>query len=341
MIQGLKPGVEMLTDHLDLTFSMVWTIVVANLLAAGVLMIWSKQVAKVAFVPSHLLVPGVLATVFMGAWLGGASLGTWVSCLGAGLLGYMMKQSDWPRPPLILALVLGPIMENAFQISMRVHAGVEWLARPIVIAIAVLIGLTIFLAWKNHSRMERSEQPENGTGGDDRREAGSAVISVVFALCLAIVFVAAGINALPWPASVRQFPIAIVIAGVAFTSVVLMRETHALRRMVSVDGLASIVAGTANRLILPKSLEFFGFLVGLVVVMPWIGQKLALPLFVVAYLWWWSDFGWRTITIYALATWTVLIVFYEMVLHVFWYPAAAWFWLSDALPSWFPLWLVV
>lgn len=65
----------MLTTELHVTFSMVWTIVVANIVAAGLLMIWSRQVAKVAFLPGHLIVPGMIPFVFMGAWLGGAALG--------------------------------------------------------------------------------------------------------------------------------------------------------------------------------------------------------------------------------------------------------------------------
>lgn len=54
LIQGLKPGPDMLTSELHITFSMVWTIVIANIVAAGLLMMWSKQVAKVAFVPGQL-----------------------------------------------------------------------------------------------------------------------------------------------------------------------------------------------------------------------------------------------------------------------------------------------
>jgi hypothetical protein len=72
-----------------------------------------------------------------------------------------------------------------------------------------------------------------------------------------------------------------------------------------------------------------------------IGQKLALPLFVVAYLLWWSDFGWRLIALYGLLTWAALIVFYDQVLHVFWYPAVLSDWLSAALPAWLPPWLFV
>jgi TctA family transporter len=339
MIQGLKPGVEMLTDHLDLTFSMVWTIVVANILAAGLLMVWSKQVAKVAFVPSHMLVPGVVATVFMGAWLGGSSLGTWVSCLAAGLLGYVMKQSGWPRPPLILALVLGPIMENAFQISMRVHGGLEWLGRPIVLAILAIIALTVFLAWKGQSRFEQlAENAKPEDDGDD----GSALVSVLFALALIGLFVWAGVVALPWPTSVKQFPVAIAVPGAIFAAVALIRVTRELARRVTADGgPRPIVRAAAAQLNLRQSLQFFGLLLALILVMLVIGQKLALPLFVVAYLVWWSEFGWRLIALYGMLTWAALIVFYDQVLHVFWYPAALSDWLSAALPAWLPPWLFV
>ena len=48
LIQGLKPGPEMLTTELHITFSMVWAIVIANIAAAGLLMVWSQQVAKIA-----------------------------------------------------------------------------------------------------------------------------------------------------------------------------------------------------------------------------------------------------------------------------------------------------
>ena len=133
LIQGLRPGPDMLTTELHITFSMVWASVVANIVVAILLMLWSKQVAKVAFVPGHLLVPGVILFVFMGAWLGGASLGDWISCITMGIIGFIMKRGGWPRPPLILALILGSIMEHAFQISMGAADGAHWLyTRPIV-----------------------------------------------------------------------------------------------------------------------------------------------------------------------------------------------------------------
>ncbi|MDA0241720.1 MAG: tripartite tricarboxylate transporter permease, partial [Proteobacteria bacterium] len=116
LIQGLKPGPDMLTTELHITFSMVWTIVLANIICALLLMVLTNHVAKVAFIRGHLIVPGVIMFIFMGAWLGGASIGDWVACLTMGIVGFIMKRGGWPRPPLVLALILGSIMEKSFQI---------------------------------------------------------------------------------------------------------------------------------------------------------------------------------------------------------------------------------
>ncbi|MBT6362953.1 MAG: tripartite tricarboxylate transporter permease, partial [Rhodospirillaceae bacterium] len=149
VIQGLKPGPEMLTTSLHITFSMVWDIVLANILAAGVLMIWSRQIAKIAFLPGHSVVPGVLVFILMGAWVANASIGDWWVCLVFGVLGYTLKQGGWPRPPLVLALVLGSLMEENLHLSLGVYGGIEWLwERPIVIIINILILATLYLAAK-------------------------------------------------------------------------------------------------------------------------------------------------------------------------------------------------
>ncbi|MGY9001082.1 MAG: tripartite tricarboxylate transporter permease, partial [Rhodospirillales bacterium] len=146
VIQDIKPGPEMLGSNLHITYSMVWTIIVANVLVAILLMFWSKQVAKIAFIRGHLIVPGVILFVFMGAWLGGASIGDWVTCLFMGIIGFIMKRGGWPRPPLVLALILGPILENAFQISLRTHQGYGWLEGPIVLIIMAMVILTLVFA---------------------------------------------------------------------------------------------------------------------------------------------------------------------------------------------------
>ena len=320
LIQGLKPGPEMLTEKLDITFSMVWAIVAANILAAVLLMLWSRQVARVAFVRGHLIVPGVILFVFMGAWLGGASIGDWIACLAMGVIGFAMKRGGWPRPPLVLALILGPILENAFQISMRIHAGPEWLGRPIVLVILALIFVTLFLSARGIARSRAApDAPAWGEGAE-----GSPVISAPFAALMTAVFALAALEALEWPAVVRQFPLTAAVPGVALCFAVLWRETPLLRAAArEAGGLAAAAGAAARDALLGPAARFFGYLAGLVLVAYLFGQMIALPLFIAVYLRRWGGYRWRVSLVYAAGGWAFLYGFYDRVMHVFWHQPLA------------------
>ena len=316
LIQGLKPGPEMLTDKLDLTFSMIWTIVVANVLVAGLLMVWSNQVAKVAFIRGHLIVPGVILFVFMGAWLGGASMGDWIACLTLGVVGFFMKRGGWPRPPLVLALILGPILENAFHISMRVHAGPGWLGRPIVLVIAALVVLTLALsAYRYATSKRRPDGPSIGEGTER-----NLTISVPLAVAMTALFVWAAVESLAWPAMVRQFPLTAAIPAAALSFAVLWIEGRALRAAVGeVGGLRAVAVADAGNAVLGRACIFFGYLIALLAVGYLFGQMVALPLFIATYLWRWGRYGWTVSLGYAAAGWAFLYLFYGKVMNVFWH----------------------
>ncbi|MDP6174061.1 MAG: tripartite tricarboxylate transporter permease, partial [Rhodospirillales bacterium] len=209
LIQGLKPGPDMLTSELHITFSMVWSIVVANIIVAALLLVLCNQVAKVAFLPGHLIVPGVIVFIFMGAWLGGASMGDWVACISMGIVGFILKRGGWPRPPLVLALILGNILENSFQISMRAYDGANWLTRPVVLGIIVIIVITIVLAARGITKVKRSDTKDKPAAGEGAER--NPIISLPFSIVMAIMFAWAAVESLQWPESVQQFPLTIAL----------------------------------------------------------------------------------------------------------------------------------
>lgn len=337
LIVGLRPGPDMLTTELHVTFSMVWMIVVANIVVAGLLMMWSKQVAKVAFVPGHLVVPGVILFVFMGAWLGGASLGDWISCLVMGIVGFVMKRGGWPRPPLVLAFILGRIMETSFQISMRAHDGLGWALRPAVLIIAVLIVLTIVFAVRGITKNKTANAPTQGEGGER-----NPLISLPFSLLMLALFAWAYAEAQQWPDTVRQFPSAAAIPGGAMVLFVLLFDWRDARAAIQSHGtVAAAFRDAADRALLGRAAMFFGYLIAMILVMLVIGQKFAVPLFIATYLIRWGNYGWRIALGYAAAGWLVMVAFYDQVMHLFWHPSWLSDWLPELLPEWLPSWLFV
>jgi TctA family transporter len=141
LIKGLVPGPAMLTKHLDMTFAFVWFIVISNIITVMICFLFLEQLARITHVRGALLVPGILLLVYLGAFVESKSIFDMGITLLFGFIGLVMVYVDWPRPPLILGLVLGALIERNFFISYEIHA-LGFLLNPVVLLIFV-IGLGV------------------------------------------------------------------------------------------------------------------------------------------------------------------------------------------------------
>ena len=166
LIQGLVPGPEMLSPdskggHLSLTFSFVWIIVVSNIITTAVCFLFLGQIAKITQVRSTLVIPFILILSYIGAFAENNALGDVITMLVFGALGWVMVQTDWPRPPLILGLVLGKLAEQNLFLSID-NYGLEWLGFPSVIGLFALIVLgtlyPVFQRWREKRNKPRYKE---------------------------------------------------------------------------------------------------------------------------------------------------------------------------------------
>lgn len=155
IIQGLVPGREMLTTNLSLTFAMAWTMIISNLIAITICVLLVRQLAAITRIRGALLVPPLIALVFLGAYAERNTLFDVLVALAFGGLGLAMNALGWPRAPLILGLVLGGTIENYLSLSVNRY-DFEWLGRPLVavlLATSVLVALSPYLqAWLRRRR---------------------------------------------------------------------------------------------------------------------------------------------------------------------------------------------
>src|SRR5919109_1447569 len=134
---GLVPGPDMLTKHLPVTFSMVWTIVIANLITVLACFALLDQLAKVTTVRAGVLIPALVVLIFIGSYTSNNHYGDLVVTLLFGALGYLMVLGGWPRAPFVLGLVLGKIAESYLYISVARYEA-AWLTRPVVLILFAL-----------------------------------------------------------------------------------------------------------------------------------------------------------------------------------------------------------
>ncbi len=142
LIMGILPGPDMLTKHLALTFSMVWTLVIANVITVALCLLVLDQLAKVTYVRGALIIPFVLLLVFVGSYTANGQIADLIVTLIFGLLSYFMVLFGWPRPPFVLGFVLGKVIETYLFISVSRY-GFTWLRHPVVMALIVLMAVVI------------------------------------------------------------------------------------------------------------------------------------------------------------------------------------------------------
>jgi TctA family transporter len=137
LLKGLVPGPAMLTKNLDVTYAMVWIIVVSNIIAVAVSFLFLNQLVRLTYVRAVLLVPFLMVLTAFGAYTAHNSFADILLMLGATVVGVAAIRWDWPRAPLLLALVLGDIAERYLFLSYSLYEW-RWLSRPLVIGFAAV-----------------------------------------------------------------------------------------------------------------------------------------------------------------------------------------------------------
>ncbi|HWO42054.1 MAG TPA: tripartite tricarboxylate transporter permease [Candidatus Eisenbacteria bacterium] len=136
---GYLPGPEMVKKNPDMIYSVVWIQGISGLLGTLVGFVLAGQLAKLAQVRYTFMVPTLFFFILMGSFSVNRDPLDLVVAVAFGFLGYFMKRCGYPRPALILGLVLGDLMEKYLYRSMASY-GFTWMTRPAVI---VLFGLAL------------------------------------------------------------------------------------------------------------------------------------------------------------------------------------------------------
>ena len=234
LIHGLTPGPEMLTKHLDVTYTLVWSVALANVLGAGICFLFANQLAKVALIRIGILAPVVLAVVFVGAFQGSRQWGDIYALLIFGFFGWVMKRMKWPRPPLILGFVLGNLVERYLFISVERY-GAEWLTFPVVtIVFAITLYGVLRPILKGYFARPRTGETRGATFGFQRESlnpdlAFSFLVLALFVVCLAI--------SSQWEFGAQLVPQVVGWSGLLFTGWLILAAMFVRPAQVQATGL--------------------------------------------------------------------------------------------------------
>ena len=146
IIYGMQPGPMLIKQHPDLFWGVVTSMYIGNamllVLNLPLIGVW----VKILKIPYPILFPLILLFCLIGVFSLNNNVGEIGLMLFFGGVGYLMKKFNYEAAPLVLALVLGPMMENALRQSLIMSNGSVsiFFARPISLGI-VLVVLALLL----------------------------------------------------------------------------------------------------------------------------------------------------------------------------------------------------
>jgi TctA family transporter len=322
LIHGLVPGPDMLTTHLDVTYTLVWSIAIANILGAGICFAFANQLAKIAQIPIGILAPVILSITFIGAFSSSRQWGDLIAMLIIGLLGWIMKRLGWPRPPLLLGFVLGALVERYMFISVTRYGG-DWLSRPIVMVVLVITAFGLLKPIINKVRAGRAVETPEMAPRKLRLILGDVWPDALFAGIMAAMFGISLIVSSKWEFEARLVPQVIAITGLIFAFLVTLSRTFSFStESPTLKGIYFDIQADYGDLTSRTVFSRFGiyfiwclFPLGAGLV---IGLMPALLLFLIGLLRIGGREKWSMVAIVSIGTWGFNYVLFHMILHIPW-----------------------
>ncbi|MFP6829475.1 MAG: tripartite tricarboxylate transporter permease [Gammaproteobacteria bacterium] len=160
---GIVPGPQMLISGLDLVFSMVWIIVIANVLTTLIGLAISSHLARLPALSPSVLIPMVLSVCFFGAFATRGLLADVVVAAIFGAIGYVMDKYDYSRANFVIAMVLAEMIERNLHISLGLYGNLFVFTRPITLAMFIFIVFTTALPfirrWRRRQLVTHGKAP--------------------------------------------------------------------------------------------------------------------------------------------------------------------------------------
>ncbi len=346
MIHGLVPGPDMLSKNLGVTYGMVWSVALANVLGAGLCYLFSEQFARLATLRYTLIMPSTLGIIYIGAFQGTRNWGDLYTLAIFGVLGWMMKQMKFPRPPLVLGLVLGEVVERYLFISIQRY-GITWFSRPIVIVLFAIAIWGLVRPFMQDVRIHGGIR-KMMSGFHAKPNLQPEHLFSVFILCVLGYMM---FEASHWNMSAKIVPLIVGSLAFTFCSISLLNaifrrpEDQAelglnaeviekLEQKIHMD-LESDTDHVPTNVIYGRAAIFFGWLLAFMASMAVFGLIPTVPFFVVAYMRYEGPEPWKLVIPQAVGLTIFIWYVFDQLLSIPWPPTyfGTWFPVLKMIPS--------
>lgn len=164
IIRGLRPGPSLFAEHGDIAYTLFAGFFVASVVTLLVGLSLAKLFAKILNLSKRLLLPIILSLCLVGAYaIQNAVFDVYVTVF-FGIFGYLLRKLGFQGSPIVLALILGPMAEYNFRLTLTASQGnySVFVTRPICLTFLIVALLSIlYPIWRNYRRKSKIAGGQN------------------------------------------------------------------------------------------------------------------------------------------------------------------------------------
>ena len=305
---GIVPGEAMISNTPHYLYTMIFIIVFANFFATGLSLGLAGTFAKVSILPFYVIVPMTLIFTIAAAYGISFSYEDLAVLVVFSFIGVFMRRYGWPRPPVLVAVVLGPQVQTYLWLSIDRYSWHFLLFPGVIIIIGVIVATVFFPMWR--SRKEKKVTMDYYMEDDQPRM--QSVGGVVFTLLFLAVLVWGVFTATSWP--LRAALDVYFVAGLGILLTVLQLSLDYIHHRRNPGKTTEVIEGSS---LIGRYLEaaawFAGTLVGIVL----IGFHISFLIMPIAYARFYGG-SWRLAIMLGVMALAILYGLFDGVIHVIW-----------------------
>jgi putative tricarboxylic transport membrane protein len=152
MIHGIQPGPMLLVEHPNLFWGVIASMYIGNLMLLALNLPLIGFWVRLLKVPYHYMAVVIVIICIVGAYSIKNSAFDVGMMVVFGVLGYFLRKGGFPAAPLVLAMILGRILERSLQQSLKVSGAdpMIFIEKPIsatLLAVGTLVMLFPVFKW--------------------------------------------------------------------------------------------------------------------------------------------------------------------------------------------------
>lgn len=179
---GLQPGPAMADRDLGVTYTIIWSLAIANFVGTLLCILLAPGIAKLTTIRYPLIAPFMIMVISFAAFQASRSVYDLIALFAVGILGLFLRRFGWSRPAFLIGFVLSLGAERYLYQAVQ-FSGWEFLTRPVAL---IILALTLLSLWAG---LRRSQANVNTEGAADEARSVSMAPQLAFTVVLLAFFV--------------------------------------------------------------------------------------------------------------------------------------------------------